>query len=270
MSGTPTADAPGGDQPAPGSSATPLPDAAAGAKMMFLIRRRAHSSREELIAHWFANHMPGVISAQQQLADKGRPHAWRYLATVFDPALSPASTADAAAWDGVAQLWFDEPLPHPRHPFGEPPRDSFQQKAEPYMPWATVEYVFVDGSERLTTEPLTLNAPYPTTRSGFIKVVNLVAAAPEADYVELARHWLGVHAPGVRSALAAAGGFRYVVSMSLDPARAPYVGMDEMYFPDLAAWQAFRSTLNNDSLARWIDPDASRALVATTEMVGIP
>ena len=32
-----------------------------GAKMMFLIRRKPETSREELLVHWFKNHMPEVI-----------------------------------------------------------------------------------------------------------------------------------------------------------------------------------------------------------------
>lgn len=240
-----------------------LPEARPGAKMMFLIRRRPHASREELIAHWFANHMPGVIGNQQKAAAAGRAHAWRYLATLFDPGATNT-------WDGVAQLWFDQPLPRAPAPFGEPPRDSFQQKAEPYRPWATAEYVIVDGSERLPVEPLTLNPPFPTTRSGFFKVVFLVAANADADFVELHRHWLGVHAPNVAGTLTAAGGFRYVVSLSLDPANEPYAGMAELYFPDAKAWDDCRRNMRRDGMQRRIDPGATLMFTAGTEMVGIP
>ena len=38
------------------------------------------------------------------------------------------------------------------------------------------EYVVMDGSDQLPVEPLTLNAPYPCTRSGFFKVTFLVKA----------------------------------------------------------------------------------------------
>ena len=33
-----------------------------GARMVYLIKRKTETTREELIAHWFANHMPGVIA----------------------------------------------------------------------------------------------------------------------------------------------------------------------------------------------------------------
>ena len=46
-----------------------------GAKMMYLIKRQATTTREELIAHWFANHMPAVIA---RLRVDGDPIAMEY------------------------------------------------------------------------------------------------------------------------------------------------------------------------------------------------
>ena len=40
-------------------------------------------SREELLVHWFANHMPAVIKGQP-IKRKRRAHAHKYLATVFE------------------------------------------------------------------------------------------------------------------------------------------------------------------------------------------
>lgn len=56
------------------------PDPVPGAKMIYLIRRRAATSRDELVAHWFANHMPGVIENQVRARESGRV-AWRNLWT---------------------------------------------------------------------------------------------------------------------------------------------------------------------------------------------
>ena len=50
-----------------------LPTATPGAKMLYLIKRRPTTSREELVAHWFANHMPAVIQGQKDQAGKGAP-----------------------------------------------------------------------------------------------------------------------------------------------------------------------------------------------------
>jgi len=240
-------------------------DQTPGAKMMYLIKRKPETSREELVAHWFANHMPAVIQSQKDGAQRGRPHARRYFATLYD-----ANSAGVHPWDGVAQLWWPRPLPKPETGFGAEPRDTFQQKAEPYMPWATREYVVIDGSEHLDTEPLTLNAPYPMTRSGFHKVTYLVAAKPDTDYDEFFSHWLDIHVPNVKATMEAVGGFRYVVSHSIDPANEPYAGMAELYYHDPKDSVRWRETIEADGMEKWIDGERMLILSAQTEMVGIP
>ena len=236
-----------------------------GAKMMYLIKRKPETSREELVAHWFANHMPDVIERGKDQARRGQPRPRRYFATLYD-----ANMRGDHPWDGVAQLWYDEPLPKPNEPHGVTPRDTFQQKVEPYVPWATCEYVVIDGAEHLSTEPLTLNAPYPMTRSGFFKVTFLVAAKPGADYDALFAHWLEVHVPNVQQAVERARGFRYVVSHSLDPDDAPYAGMAELYFHDPQGWVRYRRCIEPDGMDQWVDSDRIEMLRAHTEMVGIP
>ena len=240
-------------------------DRTPGAKMMYLIKRKPETSREELVAHWFANHMPGVIQSQKDGAERGRPHARRYLATLYD-----ANSSGEHPWDGVAQLWWPRPLPKPKTGFGAQPRDTFQQKAEPYMPWATTEYVVIDGSEHLDTAPLTLNAPYPMTRSGFHKVTYLVAARPDTDYDEFFAHWLNIHVPNVKATMEAVGGFRYVVSHSIDPINEPYAGMAELYYHDPKDSVRWRETIEADGMEKWIDSTRMLILSARTEMVGIP
>lgn len=252
-----------------------LPAPGPGVKTMYLIRRRPGVSREELIAHWFANHMPGVIDAQQRARTNGRLHAFRYIATLFDGA-ADAGAADAAladqpeAWDGVAQLWWQRPLPRPSAPFGEPPRDSFQERAEPYWPWATVEHVIVDGGDRLAAVPLRFGRPFPTTRSGFHKVICLVAARSGTDYSAFFRHWLTVHADNVRAVLADCGGFRYVISASLEPHLDPYAGMAEVYFERPDGWSRLQRALQPDGTERWLDTERTRYFASSTEMIGIP
>ena len=41
-------------------------DRTPGAKMMYLIKRKPETSREELVAHWFANHML-ILSARTEM-----------------------------------------------------------------------------------------------------------------------------------------------------------------------------------------------------------
>ena len=236
-----------------------------GAKMMYLIKRRPETSREELVAHWFANHMPIVIVRQAEQAARGKLHATRYIATLFDP-----DKAGEHPWDGVAQLWYEKPLPVPATSHGTEPTDTFQEKAEPYIPWATTEYVVMDGSERLPVVALTLNEPFPTTRTGFFKITFLVAAKTNTDFDALFAHWLDVHVPNVTSVMHQVGGFRYVVSHSLNPEQEPYAGMAELYFPDASGWQRYRETIEPDGMERWGSDTETLALRAHTEMIGIP
>ncbi len=235
------------------------------AKMMYLIKRRPKTSREELVAHWFANHMPIVIARQAAQAARGKLHATRYIATLFDP-----DETGEHPWDGVAQLWYEKPLPVPATSHGTEPTDTFQEKAEPYIPWATTEYVVMDGSERLPVVALTLNEPFPTTRTGFFKIAFLVVAKTNTDFDALFAHWLDVHVPNVTSVMHQVGGFRYVVSHSLNPEQEPYAGMAELYFPDASGWQRYRETIEPDGMERWVSDTETLALRAHTEMIGIP
>jgi hypothetical protein len=234
-----------------------------GAKMIYLIKRRESTSREELIAHWFANHMPIVIQGQADAAASGKRHASRYIATLFE-----ANKKGIHPVDGMAQLWWDAPLRMPTVPHGLTPTDTFQEKAEPYVPWATTEYVVIDGE--LSVAPLTLNAPFPSTRSGFYKKSFLVPAKAGVDYDKFFEHWLNVHAPNVRGVMEQVGGFRYCVSLSINPESEPYAGLAELYFPDESNWDDYRRTIAPDGMEEFVENEGLLILGAGTEMIGIP
>ncbi len=236
-----------------------------GAKMLFLIKRKPTTSREELVMHWFKNHMPGVIKGQQDAKAAGRPHASRYVVTLFD-----ANADGQYPWDGMAQLWWDKPLPRPDVPHGSAATDTFQEKALPYLPWATTEYVVMDGSEHLSVAPLTLNEPYPSSRSGFLRISFLVKAKPGTDYDALWAHWLNVHVPNVKNIMDWVGGFRYVVSHSVEPTEAPYAGLAELHFHDPSGWDRYRELIKPDGMEQWVDSTGTQVLRGTTAMVGIP
>ncbi len=241
------------------------PEATSGAKMMYLIKRKTTTSREELVAHWFANHMPIVIQAQHDQAAQGKPHARRYIATLYD-----ANKKNEHPWDGMAQLWWDRPLPMPKVAHGITPTDTFQQKVEPYVPWASTEYIVMDGSKKLKVEPLTLNAPFPYTRSGFYKVSFLVKAKEDTDFDKFYSHWLNTHVPNVRSVMEQVGGFRYVVSHSINPLAEPYAGLAELYFHDEAEWAKYGKIIRPDGMEEWVDGGGTLVLGARTEMIGLP
>ena len=232
-----------------------------GAKMTYLIRRRETTSRDELIAHWYGNHMSDVVQGQHERAAAGKSHANRYLVTLFGQKAE-------RSWDGMAQLWFDRAPPGPPEPLGTVPTDTFQQKVEPHVPWATTEYVVIDGSDRLPTDPLTLNDPYPSTRSGFFKMSFLVKVKPDTDHNEFFDHWLSVHAPNVNGVMHEVGGFRYVISHSIEPEREPYAGMAELYFADPSGWERYQQIIKPDGMERWVD--GVTVLTSDTEMIGLP
>jgi hypothetical protein len=233
----------------------------AGVKTMYLIKRRSGVTRDELVMNWFANHMPAVIQRQHDGKAAGKLHALKYIATLFDP-------DERHPWDGMAQLWWDRKLPRPKVATGTTPSDTFQQKAEPYVPWPTIEYVVIPGS--IPAEPNSFNTPYPATRSGFVKIVYFVKAKPGADHAALYAHWLDVHAPNVERTLEKVGGLRYVISHSLEPTLEEYAGMAEIYVPDDGAWDEFVRRLEPDGIEKWIDLSGLVLRRARTEMIGIP
>ena len=233
-----------------------------GAKMQYLIKRKDTTSREELIAHWYANHMPPVIKRNEENRASGKQHATRYIVGLFDPEANGPTN-----WDGLAQLWYVEPLPHPERASAIVPNDSFHEKVEPYWPWATREYIAIDGA--LPVEPLTLNAPFPCTRSGFHKRTSLVAAKPGTDIDAMFDHWRDTHLPNVRQTMEKVGGFRYVVSLSTDLAHAPYAGTAELYFRDTKGWADFQAAYRLDGFEKFVDDNATHRFGGGTEMLGI-
>jgi EthD domain len=232
-----------------------------GVKNVYLIKRRATATREELIVHWFANHMPDVIARHKNSRDS--IHADHYIATLFN-----AKHGKEMAWDGMAQLWYNQATPRPKKPMGSDPIDTFQEKAEPYMPWATREYVVMDGA--LPLDPPTLNPPFPCTRSGFFKVIFLVGLQDGADSQALFDHWLDVHVPNVRQVMEKVGGFRYLVSHSQEPDTEKYAGMAELYFPDASGWARYLEEIQSDGMEQWVDSNEVSLFTSETEMVGIP
>lgn len=246
------------------SSATALPPATPGTKATYLIRRRPETTRDQLVAHWFAHHMPGVIAGQVAARENGRLHAFRYIATLFDQ-----TPEGATPWDGMAQLWWSETPPRPAAPYGTVPVDSFQERAETYVPWLMREHVIVDDAGRLPVPALTLNAPFPTTRSGFTKSVIFVKAREGVSHDQITEQWLTVHAPNVARAFAAAGGIRYVVNISTEPEVDGWAGMAELWFDPSGGWEKLVSLVEPDGFHRYADVFGAQHHLGHTEMLGI-
>ena len=237
-----------------------------GAKMMYLIKRKLGTAREELVAHWFSNHMTDVIDMQARGKQKGGLAAHKYIATLFQP------TRDGEhIWDGMAQLWYPKPLPEHKGPkHGTNPSDMFQVKAEPYEAWATKEYQVLDGRQILTSEPNAKNSAYPMTRSGFFKVTFFVKSKANTDYTAFMKHWLEIHVPNVKETMLQVDGFRYVVSHSIEPRTENYAGMAELYFHNKSGWDEYRRVIKADGMEEWVDGQKLLILHSEMEMVGIP
>ena len=235
-----------------------------GAKMLYLIRRRPTASRDELVANWFANHMPQVAAGMNRARAAGKVGASRYWATLFE---SP--DGEPPVWDGVATLWFDMVIPNPEVPHGTTPVDTFQEKAEPYTGWATREHVVMDPGPGLAVAANTLNDPFPCTVSGFHKLVVLMGALPGCDFNEFFHHWLGVHAGNVADLMRRVGGFGYVINVSVEPAQQEFAGSAELYFPNEAAAAAFFKGLQPDGLEKFVAADKTLMFMSQTEMIGI-
>jgi hypothetical protein len=90
----------------------------------------------------------------------------------------------------------------------------------------------------------------------------------EQDYKEFFEHWLKVHAPNVEGVMKQVGGFRYVISQSMDVSTAPYAGTAELYFPSEEEWKKFGSTIKPDGMEKWTGENV--VLKGQTEMIGIP
>lgn len=245
-------------------SSPALPPATPGTKATYLIRRRPETTRDQLVAHWFSHHMPAVVAGQTGAREKGRMHAFRYMASLFDP-----SEDGSTPWDGMAQLWWTDTPPRPSEPFGTVPADSFQERAETYVPWLMREYVIVDDDGRLPIPALTLNPAFPTTRSGFTKRVIFVKAREGVSHEQITEQWLTVHAPNIASSFAAAGGIRYVVDISTEPEVDGWNGMAELWFDSPEGWDRLAGSVAPDGFHRYADVVSAEHFVARTEMIGI-
>ena len=74
-----------------------------GAKMMYLIKRRATTSREELVAHWFKNHMPSSSpsrSARRSEANSTRGDTSPRSSTRTRPEVIPGMASPSSGGTG--------------------------------------------------------------------------------------------------------------------------------------------------------------------------
>ena len=220
-----------------------LPEPEPGVRMLYLIKQRPESTREQLVANWFSNHMPGVIAALGPggtAEQAGRPHTTRYHATLLDPTFEREGER---VWDGYASLHYAEEQPNGPIPHGTTPSDTFQQHANPYVGWALQEQILLDNSsaggvERLPTNPNTLNDPWPATRGCFYKVVVMVKAQPGTGFDSAFDELRGAAMSAQNNFPRAGGSFKTSLNLSLHPEEEEYCALVELYFADEWSQQA--------------------------------
>jgi hypothetical protein len=132
------------------------------------------------------------------------------------------------------------------------------------------EHVIIDGPGPSSVEANTLNAPFPATRTGFLKLSFLVAAKPGVDIARFFEHWLNAHAGNVADVMRRVGGLRYILNPSAEPDVEQYAGLAELWFPDRDSVNGFFGTLRSDGMEEWADVERTVLYEAVTEMVGIP
>lgn len=195
-------------------------------KRVFGVRRRAGVPHDELVAAWREEHIPNVV---RDLAPD------RYAVSLF-------RQRDDTAFDGMAILaWDDEErgraATRPTDPLQSCYRDALTERAGPAVVFdATLEHVAADGPR------------------GPFKSVVWVTKRPGVAMDELVRHWVDVHAPNVAGAAAGLGGFRYVISVGEGlPDDAPFHGIAEFHYEDVAAWKAHGEVLQPDGFEQLTD-----------------
>ena len=75
----------------------------------------------------------------------------------------------------------------------------------------------------------------PLYAPGFYKVSFLVKAKEGSDFEQYYANWLNTHVPNEKSMMDEVGGFRYVVSHSVDTAAEPYAGLTDAVLGAVAA-----------------------------------
>ena len=204
--------------------------------------------------------MPRIMAAKA--AGRG-PVISSYVVSLFDSQDTEFDVNDdGASWDGLAALAVDRNPTVPKQAIGTVPADDFQRIVVPYWPWNTIEYVATPGSERLRVDP---TSDLPLIRSGYTRANRLIVHPTEGDWDRWVSEWLEKRAPATNASLDSYDGFGYVINVSQDPTRAPYAGLEELYFPNDSAWRAWAHSddLLDDAFG------SSQTYLTHTEFIGI-
>ncbi len=211
-------------------------------KLVYLVRRRAGTSHDQLVRQWREVHTA-------QVAEALRPD--RYVVTLFRP--RGGDGAGEHDWDGMAALWFQDEargLAIANREIAGAPGDDFAAMTD-VVRLRCEEHVFFDRPAEAADEPL--------------KLTFLVVARPGAAHADVVRHWVDVHGPAVAAPMAeVAGARRYVASPALAPGGG-YTGVTELSYASRQASAAHAAALVDDGFGRLADNGIY--LVAEDELV---
>ena len=106
--------------------------------------------------------------------------------------------------------------------------------------------------------------------TAFRRVCTVASANDGAFFERFYGHWLNTHVPNVKSVMDEVGGFRYVVSNSIDHLTEPYAGLAELHFHDDAGWSRNREVIKLEGMEERVDRGGTLVLDGRTDMIGLP
>jgi len=213
-------------------------------KHVALLVRKPGLTHEEFVAYWQDNHTP----IAREIEGVVRYH------TVL-----PVD-ADAAEFDGIAELYFEE-LDALHDALGSPgSRDYDPTKEMAAKARADVDnFLAVEDRPRFIGEEIVELDETDGDTTGLYKHSAFLVRKDGLSHDAFLDHWATTHVPLAR---AIPGVVRYTRVVPADPAAAEFDGVAELYFEDLEALQAALG----ESGTRDYDPDDPAAVAAREDV----
>lgn len=219
-------------------------------KVFALIPRRTDLSREQFRAHWRDPHA-GLATGIETINRYVQCHGIE----------AEASGLQSAPYDGIAEVWFDDldkALAMGEHPV-------YVEKVQPD------EANFIDGDRlafMFTDEVTLLAGPEIERDADLVKVMVLAQRSPDVDVGEFGSMWHGSPAHTADELFPRL--IRHVQSLAMpvnyaEGQQPPADGIDEMWWPDLASFQADwdeHAAAYLESLDAAVDRSASSGFVS--------
>lgn len=213
-------------------------------KHVALLVRQSHLTHDEFVTYWQETHTP----IAREIEGVVRYH------TVL-----PVD-ADAAEFDGIAELYFEE-LDDLYDALGSPgSRDYDPTKEMAAKARADVDnFLAVEERPRLIGEEVVEKDETAGATTGLYKHSAFLVRRSDLTHEAFLEHWAETHVPLARQI---PGVVRYTRVVPVQPEHAEFDGIAELYFEDLAALKAALG----QSGSRDYDPDDPRAKAAREDV----